>query len=409
MQPHPRTPLSTLAPGLALAAVLLFGLGAVRQFINRLNDIPGVAIGTPTDGDALVWDDTAGVWTNAATFGTGDLNMGGHSVTNASSLVLSNDVVLIRDAANTLAQRNGTTAQTNRIYGTYTDSSNYERLAIGHDGTTSFIRAQTAGTGDDDQGLQIRLSGTGALYVDGDTAGNARGANSIDLQTVRESSATAATGAKSVTIGSSCRATAEGSVAIGDTAFSSSTGAVALGKSTTTSAPYAFAAGSGSSAAGTASSALGFRSSAYLYGHVAYASGYFASIGDAQQSTLVARNTTAGSTSTLFLDGSSSRIVLPANTTWTFEITIAARSTDGGTGNEESAAYKYVGCIERDGANNTALVGSVTETVIAEDDAGWSVAVTADDTNEALNIDVTSDDANTVRWVAKIALVEVGG
>lgn len=352
---------------------------------------------------------------------TGNLNMGGHSVTNIGdlvvtndatflgSVVLSNDVKLVRDDSNTLAQRNSTTAQTNRIYGTYTDSSNYERLAIGHDGTTSFIRAQTAGTGDDDQGLQIKLAGNGALYVEGDTVGDARGNNAIDLQAYRSSAPLVASGAKAVTVGSSCRATAEGSVAIGDTAFASATGSVALGKLTTTSGPYAFALGNGTTAGGTVSSAFGYRSSTSLYGQAAFASGHFAANGDAQQSVLVARNTTAGSTATLFLDGSSARIVLPANTTWTFEITIAARSTDGGSGNEESAAYKYVGCIERDGANNTALVGSVTETVIAEDDAGWSVAVTADDTNEALDIAVTSDDANTVRWVAKIALVEVGG
>lgn len=36
------------------------------------------------------------------------------------------DVVLNRDAANTLAQRNGTNAQTYRVYNTYTSSTNYE-------------------------------------------------------------------------------------------------------------------------------------------------------------------------------------------------------------------------------------------------------------------------------------------
>ena len=59
------------------------------------------------------------------------------------------DLALYRDAANTLALRNGTNAQAVRIYNTYTDASNYERGAI--DWTTNsnrlFVGAQNAGTG----------------------------------------------------------------------------------------------------------------------------------------------------------------------------------------------------------------------------------------------------------------------
>jgi hypothetical protein len=38
----------------------------------------------------------------------------------------SSDLVILRDAANTLAQRNGTSAQVFRVYNTYTSSTNYE-------------------------------------------------------------------------------------------------------------------------------------------------------------------------------------------------------------------------------------------------------------------------------------------
>lgn len=40
------------------------------------------------------------------------------------------DLALRRDAANTLAQRNGTSAQVFNLYNTYTDGSNYERAAL---------------------------------------------------------------------------------------------------------------------------------------------------------------------------------------------------------------------------------------------------------------------------------------
>jgi len=103
------------------------------------------------------------------------------------------------------------------------------------------------------------------------------------------------------------------------------------------------------------------------------------------------------------------RLVLPENTSWKFKVGVTARSTDGGTGAEEVASYEFKGTITRDGANNTALPWAVTKTVEGETDPDWDCNVSADDVNEALSITVSSDDANTVRWVAVIELVEVGG
>lgn len=61
---------------------------------------------------------------------------------------VSNDCILIRDAANVMAVRNGTNAQTFRLYRTYTDASNYERLGFIATRTTRFaIAAENAGTG----------------------------------------------------------------------------------------------------------------------------------------------------------------------------------------------------------------------------------------------------------------------
>jgi hypothetical protein len=74
------------------------------------------------------------------------------------------DTYFYRDAANTLAQRNGTISQTNRIYGTYTDASNYERLSLYHDGSgDAFVVAGTAGTGGDDQNLNLGTAGAGSI------------------------------------------------------------------------------------------------------------------------------------------------------------------------------------------------------------------------------------------------------
>ena len=80
-----------------------------------------------------------------------------------------------------------------------------------------------------------------------------------------------------------------------------------------------------------------------------------------------------------------------------FVIRITARDNVA----NEVASYKIEGLIKRDGAGNTVLVWS-NKTVQYEDDASWDVAVTADDTNEALIITVTGDATNPVRWAARI-------
>jgi len=48
----------------------------------------------------------------------------------AASASANADLFLFRDAANTLAQRNGANAQAFRLYGTYTAADNFQRLAI---------------------------------------------------------------------------------------------------------------------------------------------------------------------------------------------------------------------------------------------------------------------------------------
>lgn len=59
------------------------------------------------------------------------------------------DLYLYRDAANTLAQRNGTNAQTLRVYRSYTDGSNNSRFMLGWNSTTALLHAEGAGTGSD--------------------------------------------------------------------------------------------------------------------------------------------------------------------------------------------------------------------------------------------------------------------
>jgi len=65
----------------------------------------------------------------------------------ASNVNGSSDLFLHRDAANTLALRNSTNAQTFNVYNTYTDASNYERGFVKWDTNVLKIGNEEAGTG----------------------------------------------------------------------------------------------------------------------------------------------------------------------------------------------------------------------------------------------------------------------
>jgi hypothetical protein len=69
------------------------------------------------------------------------------------------------DAANTLALRNGTAAQTFNVYGTFTDASNYERMAF-VTGAAFEIQMQAAGTGVS-KSIQIKAGSTSGFFFGG--------------------------------------------------------------------------------------------------------------------------------------------------------------------------------------------------------------------------------------------------
>lgn len=333
--------------------------------------------------------------------GNGGVNVASTDGFNFYSGTLNGSTIetrILRDAANTLALRNAANPQEFRFYSTYTDASNFERGSLQADAGVVTLAAESSGTGSADMDLAFKVNGNGAIYAESASgvAGNARGINAVDLQVYRTAATQAASGANSFAANGKNTASGSYSIAMMADAIASANYSVAIGNTVTASQLYSWASG--------------LYASAYLYGQNAFASGRFSATGDAQGSRLVMRNTTSGTTpAELYLDGSSARAVLPANTSWGFTVNVVGRTTDGGSGAEQSGYYEIKGLIRRDGANNTVLVGYTTKTTIAEDDATWDVTASADDTNEALNITCTGGSGDTVRWVATINLTEVGG
>jgi len=141
---------------------------------------------SPTSSNYAIWGDGTNTWVNAPTSGGyvhfGSLDNWGVAVHPASVRISSNftlgwtasnpgaalDTILARDAANTLALRNGANAQIFRVYNTFTDASNYERLNIGYDSNICYVETSGAGTG-----TQRNLTVGGAI-IDFRTGANSR-------------------------------------------------------------------------------------------------------------------------------------------------------------------------------------------------------------------------------------------
>lgn len=161
-------------------------------------------------------------------------------------------------------------------------------------------------------------------------------------------------------------------------------------------------------ASAEAAAAIGYGAVATNPGALARAGGYFSAAGDAQAIQIVLRRQTTDATPTELRPSSTlgTRLILVNDSTYAFKGLIAARNTGSDT---ESAAYKIEGCIDVTAGGTTALVGTPTVAVIAEDVAGWDVSVAADNTNKALQILVTGEAAKTINWVGDIHLVKVTG
>lgn len=100
----------------------------------------------------------SGSFTSLSATGNSQL---GDALTDTVTIGVSG--ILVNEAVNTLAMRNGVNSQAIRIYNTYTNSSNYERLLIGIVSNTFTIEGQNAGTGSA-RDFQLGTLGAGTFY-----------------------------------------------------------------------------------------------------------------------------------------------------------------------------------------------------------------------------------------------------
>jgi len=159
-------------------------------------------------------------------------------------------------------------------------------------------------------------------------------------------------------------------------------------------------------ASGAVSVALGDGALSQAHGAVVQAAGYFSHSGDAQVGSYVMRGITIDAVNTeIFLNGTSDKLLMNANTTVAFSMTVVGRRTDA---SNEGAVYELRGGIDRDTTVlSTRIIGGVNKIVISEDNPPWDVMVDADTFTGALRIKVKGEAGKTIRWVAHIRTVEV--
>jgi len=124
-----------------------------------------IAITLADDSDYTILDAKAiylsgggqGYWSSSSFRSKATSDIGWSGTGNASE---TTDVSLWREGIGILAQRVGTAAQAFRIYGTYTDATNYERAMVGWNSTTFEVGTEKSGTG---ASRNLRLKATADL------------------------------------------------------------------------------------------------------------------------------------------------------------------------------------------------------------------------------------------------------
>jgi len=216
-------------------------------------------------------------------------------------------------------------------------------------------------------------------------------------------------GQYSISGGTSNTASGSRTISLGDSNTASGYGAVCIGLANTGTGQYSFS--------------IGFRSASYLESQFSLASNRFSSNGDAQQSLLTARNSSAlttGATLALSLDGTgTSKLIIPDgnNRAWNVQIdTIAVVTaiTGTATGVTVGDCYRETKQLlfKRIGGTSS-IVGTVDTTAVKSDTSmsACAMTITAGASQEmALTFTAptfTGGGSVTCRIVSKVMLVEV--
>ena len=293
-------------------------------------------------------------------------------------------------------------------------------LTAAPNNTINAVRlAVTGGTTNAD--LVLSPKGLGAIIIgpspDGTAnGGNKRGQYAIDIQGKR-AAATQVANYEAVAIGNNCTASGFWAIAIGATS-ATATNSISIGSGVGTASGVASTLVGGNSSAASGSNAgvfagyvcnasadsaiaLGRQATADRYNIHAHGTDGFGA-GSAQAIRAVLSVKTTNNTETeLWLNGVNIRLTIPSGKILSAIVNVIGSKSDG------TAVARYTRQVAiKNRAGTTELVGSV-ETIGVDVAAATALAITANDTNDAIKIAVTGIASETWRWVAVVNGVEL--
>ena len=340
------------------------------------------------------------------------------------------------------------TANYNLAIGLNANASAERAIAIGNNGVVAGSTYSTAIGHNSGFGGSTTATGSGATALGGSYAS---GADSFAAVITNNTSSYGATGANSIAIGKLAKATNTDSFAVGDNAIASGGDAIAIGRLNTASSAYSVAIGYDNDATGNYSIAMGYRANAGAHyavaigqasnltrsnafgqgsmalaggrtdgvdaisigregrsneiGKFVFSNGMFAAAGDAQGGMFILKADTTNATATVLTTNNSTahsnnQIKANSDTCITFDGTITAMQN----GAQAFASFKIEGLLVNDGGTTTLANSAIT---IIDNQSSWGLALSADNTNNALAITVTGEASHNIRWVANIRTSEV--
>ena len=354
--------------------------------------------------------DPTATGTNAVAIGSGTVASGSKSISvGTGSLASGSGAVALGVDSATL----GSTSTYSIAIGKNSNATGVAGISIGY--LTDATAGYSVAIGYSSQATGSSSIALGEAYASATDAFAANITTNTSVYGARGTSSIAmgyhanATTNKSIAIGAETNSTGfEGSVSIGwqNTATSGEAPSCLGGKSNNASGNFATVVGGrDSSAAGHYSFASGYQSKTARHGQKSHASGQFAAKGDAQGSQFILRADTTDATATVLTTdnttpGTTDQIVAASDTCIMFSGTLVAMQN----GAQDQGGWEIKGLLKNDGGTTT-LVSSNIQTFA--DGNGWVVALTADNTNNALAITCTGEASHNIRWVANIHTSEV--
>ena len=216
------------------------------------------------------------------------------------------------------------------------------------------------------------------------------------------------TGADAVAIGTGATANAANAIAIGgggaaqNGASATAQAAISIGSTNTATNTGSIAIGGGVSATGVYAFAAGLTGTANRWGQRRYTNNFV--MGQPGSVDFRVAGVSSGTTpKVLFCDysGNTARLTVTSNTVMSGVVNLTGVKSDG------SVVARYLRQVTiKNISGTTSLVGSVV-TLGTDEAAGTSISITADDTNDALQIEVTGISGETWRWIGEYIAVEI--